>query len=56
MELGRTPDEKQLFRLFANEGDIGKAILAPPRLPAAPPCSAAATTSETRRRAVLRVS
>jgi len=34
VELGRTPDEKQLFRLFANEGDIGKAILAPPGLPA----------------------
>jgi tripartite-type tricarboxylate transporter receptor subunit TctC len=34
VELGRTPDEKQLFRLFANEGDIGKAILAPPGVPA----------------------
>src|SRR3954464_2587306 len=35
VELGRSDDEKQLFRLFANEGDIGKAILAPPDLPPA---------------------
>jgi tripartite-type tricarboxylate transporter receptor subunit TctC len=43
VELGRSDDEKQLFRLFANEGDIGKAILAPPDLPPA--------TSATLRRA-----
>jgi tripartite-type tricarboxylate transporter receptor subunit TctC len=35
VEMGRTPEETQLFRLFANEGDIGKAILAPPDLPPA---------------------
>jgi tripartite-type tricarboxylate transporter receptor subunit TctC len=33
VEFARTPEEKQLFQLFANEGDIGKAILAPPGLP-----------------------
>jgi tripartite-type tricarboxylate transporter receptor subunit TctC len=30
VEFARTPEEKQLFSLFANEGDIGKGILAPP--------------------------
>jgi len=35
VDLARTPEERQLFRLFANEGDIGKAILAPPDLPPA---------------------
>ena len=34
VEFARTPEEKQLFQLFANEGDIGKAILAPPGTPA----------------------
>ena len=33
--MARTPDERQLFRLFSNEGDIGKAIMAPPDLPPA---------------------
>ncbi len=30
VELARTPEEKQLFALFANDGEVGKAILAPP--------------------------
>src|SRR4051794_16182713 len=30
VEFARSPAEKQLFQLFANEGDIGKGILAPP--------------------------
>jgi tripartite-type tricarboxylate transporter receptor subunit TctC len=34
VEFARNPEEKQLFQLFANEGDIGKAILAPPSTPA----------------------
>ena len=34
VEFARTPEEKLLFQLFANEGDIGKAILAPPGTPA----------------------
>jgi tripartite-type tricarboxylate transporter receptor subunit TctC len=34
VEFARTPEEKLLFQLFANEGDIGKAILAPPGVPA----------------------
>ena len=33
VEFARTPEEKQLFSLFANEGDIGKGILAPPGVP-----------------------
>jgi len=33
IEFARTPAEKQLFQLFANEGDIGKGILAPPGVP-----------------------
>ena len=35
VELARTPEEKQLFALFANDGEVGKAILAPPGVPAA---------------------
>ena len=35
VDMARTPDERQLFRLFSNEGDIGKAIMAPPDLPPA---------------------
>jgi tripartite-type tricarboxylate transporter receptor subunit TctC len=35
IELARTPEEKQLFALFANDGEVGKAILAPPGVPAA---------------------
>lgn len=34
VEFARTPEEKLLFQLFANEGDIGKAILTPPETPA----------------------
>ena len=34
VELARTPEEKQLFSLFANDGEVGKAILAPPGVPA----------------------
>jgi tripartite-type tricarboxylate transporter receptor subunit TctC len=34
VEFARNPEEKQLFQLFANEGDIGKAILTPPGTPA----------------------
>jgi tripartite-type tricarboxylate transporter receptor subunit TctC len=34
VEFARTPEEKRLFQLFANEGDIGKAILTPPGTPA----------------------
>lgn len=32
-ELARTPDERQLFEMFASEGEIGKAILVPPGVP-----------------------
>lgn len=35
VELARTPEEKQLFSLFANDGEVGKAILAPPGVPPA---------------------
>ncbi len=35
VELARTPEEKQLFSLFANDGEVGKAILAPPGMPPA---------------------
>jgi tripartite-type tricarboxylate transporter receptor subunit TctC len=35
VELARTPEEKQLFALFANDGEVGKAILAPPGMPPA---------------------
>ena len=35
VELARSPEEKQLFALFANDGEVGKAILAPPGVPAA---------------------
>jgi tripartite-type tricarboxylate transporter receptor subunit TctC len=35
VELARTPEEKQLFALFANDGEVGKAILLPPGVPAA---------------------
>jgi tripartite-type tricarboxylate transporter receptor subunit TctC len=35
VDAARTPEEQQLFRLFSNEGDIGKAIMAPPGLPPA---------------------
>ena len=34
VELARSPEEKQLFSLFANDGEVGKAILAPPGMPA----------------------
>jgi tripartite-type tricarboxylate transporter receptor subunit TctC len=34
VELARTPEEKQLFALFANDGEVGKAILLPPGVPA----------------------
>jgi tripartite-type tricarboxylate transporter receptor subunit TctC len=30
VELARSTEEKQLFALFANDGEVGKAILAPP--------------------------
>lgn len=30
IELGRTPNERQLFGLLANEGEIGKGIFGPP--------------------------
>ena len=33
VELARTPEEKQLFTLFANDGDVGKAMLLPPDVP-----------------------
>jgi tripartite-type tricarboxylate transporter receptor subunit TctC len=33
VEFARTPEEKSLFALFANEGDIGKAIFGPPGMP-----------------------
>jgi tripartite-type tricarboxylate transporter receptor subunit TctC len=35
VELARSPEEKQLFALFANDGEVGKAILAPPGMPPA---------------------
>jgi tripartite-type tricarboxylate transporter receptor subunit TctC len=35
VELARSPEEKQLFALFANDGEVGKAILAPPGVPPA---------------------
>lgn len=34
VELARTAEERQLLLLFANEGEVGKAIFAPPGLPA----------------------
>src|SRR3954464_7483844 len=34
VELARNTEEKQLLRLFANEGVVGKSILAPPGVPA----------------------
>jgi tripartite-type tricarboxylate transporter receptor subunit TctC len=34
VELARTPEEKQLFTLFANDGEVGKAIFLPPGVPA----------------------
>jgi tripartite-type tricarboxylate transporter receptor subunit TctC len=34
VELARNAEEKQLLRLFASEGVVGKSILAPPGLPA----------------------
>lgn len=33
VELARTAEERQLLSLFANEGEIGKAVFAPPGLP-----------------------
>jgi len=35
VELARTPEEKQLFSLFANDGEVGKAVFAPPGVPPA---------------------
>jgi tripartite-type tricarboxylate transporter receptor subunit TctC len=35
VELARTAEEKQLFALFANDGEVGKAILLPPGVPPA---------------------
>jgi len=35
VELARTPEERQLFSLFANDGEVGKAVFAPPGVPAA---------------------
>jgi tripartite-type tricarboxylate transporter receptor subunit TctC len=35
VELARTAEEKQLFSLFANDGEVGKAVLAPPGVPPA---------------------
>jgi tripartite-type tricarboxylate transporter receptor subunit TctC len=35
VELARTPEEKQLFSLFANDGEVGKAVFAPPGVPSA---------------------
>jgi tripartite-type tricarboxylate transporter receptor subunit TctC len=35
VELARTPEEKQLFALFANDGEVGKTIFLPPGVPAA---------------------
>src|SRR5262249_39281785 len=34
VELARTPEEKQLFQLYATEGEIGKGMMGPPDLPA----------------------
>ena len=34
VELARNPEEKQLFTLFANDGEVGKAIFLPPGVPA----------------------
>jgi hypothetical protein len=33
VEFAQSPAEKQLFQLFANDGEIGKAILAPAGAP-----------------------
>ncbi|MGH6770245.1 MAG: Bug family tripartite tricarboxylate transporter substrate binding protein [Xanthobacteraceae bacterium] len=35
VELARTPEEKQLFALFANDGEVGKTVFLPPGVPAA---------------------
>ena len=35
VELARTPEDRQLFQMYANEGEIGKSILAPPGIPPA---------------------
>jgi tripartite-type tricarboxylate transporter receptor subunit TctC len=35
VELARTPQEKQLFALFANDGEVGKAVFLPPGVPPA---------------------
>ena len=43
IEFARTDEEKQLFALFANDGEVGKTILLPPGVPA--------TTVTTMRRA-----
>ena len=34
VEFARTPEEKQLFSIFANDGEVGKAIFLPPGTPA----------------------
>lgn len=34
VELGRTDEERQLLGLYASGGEIGRAILAPPNMPA----------------------
>ena len=34
VELGRNDEEKHLFSLFANDGEIGKAVFLPPDVPA----------------------
>lgn len=34
VELGRTPEDKQILGLYANDAVIGKSILAPPDIPA----------------------
>jgi tripartite-type tricarboxylate transporter receptor subunit TctC len=34
IEFARTDEEKQLFALFANDGEVGKTILTPPGVPA----------------------
>jgi tripartite-type tricarboxylate transporter receptor subunit TctC len=34
VEFARTDEEKQLFALFANDGEVGKTILMPPGVPA----------------------
>jgi tripartite-type tricarboxylate transporter receptor subunit TctC len=35
VELARSPEEKQLFSLFANDGEVGKAVFLPPGVPLA---------------------